>query len=91
MTTSGQQAAGAPTLEEYQRLRAAVERRQQEASRAEGVLEGCLQRLGEMGYGSLGEAEQGLAVLEARAAAAGRAYEEELARFKETWGEILGI
>ncbi len=77
------------TAEEYKRLKAKVERKQAEASKAEGAYEESLKRLAELGYDSVEEAEEGLAELEKRLAEAEEAYEQEMADFKEQWGDLL--
>lgn len=78
------------SVEEYRKLKAKVEERKATAARAEGVHDEAVRRLKEAGYLSVEEAEIGLKRLKAEEAEAERAYQDELKKFEEKWGEKLG-
>lgn len=77
------------SVEEYRKLKLKVEDRKAAAARAEGAYDEAVRRLKEAGFGSIEEAEQGLAKLKAEEAEAEQAYQAELKKFEEKWGSKL--
>ena len=77
------------TVEEYREMKAKVERLKAHAAKAEGVYESAMERLKELGFGSVEEAERGLEKLRREEREAERSFEEALAVFEERWGEVL--
>lgn len=77
------------TVEEYRKLKAKVEERRAAAARAEGAHDEAVRRLKEAGYSSVEQAEAGLKKLKAEEAEAERAYQAELTKFEEKWGDKL--
>ena len=78
------------SVDEYKKLKVKVEERKAKAARAEGAYDEAMKRLKAAGHDSIEAAEKGLAELKAEEAEAEKAYEAELASFKEKWGGRLG-
>jgi hypothetical protein len=77
------------SVEEYRKLKSKVDERKAAASRAEGAYDEAVRRLREAGCSSVEEAEAKLKQLKAEEVEAEKAYEAEMLKFKEKWGNRL--
>ena len=80
----------AVTLDEYRRLKKKVNERKAAADRAAGAYDAAMQRLKAAGYETVEEAQKGLDRLREQESAAEQEYKDELKRFEEKWGDLLG-
>ena len=76
-------------VEEYKELKAKVERLKAKASKAEGVYEAAMERLKELGFDSVEDADQGLEKLKMEEKQAQKEFDDELSSFQKRWGEVL--
>lgn len=79
------------TLDEFKRLKAALDKRKSEASKAEGAYEEAMDRLKQLGFKSVKEARQGIADMDIQLNELQTSYDNQLGEFKERWGEELGL
>lgn len=77
-------------LQEYQRLKSAVDARRREADRAEGSYNSLLERIKkEFSVNSIEEAKSLLADLTAKEAKAQDAFDSALSKFKKEFPDVL--